>query len=544
VIQSGLEYPGLYFDAFNMDTEAYAARLTARNYGPFDRLTTDAWYNSTAGTGNTVESAKQAFVQQLLFNSFNPQTRAPVPPNPNAPPGTPGSGGFGIPPATFTDQSTSRFASRSIGYRVTGLVGDEAAAYLKAGTDLSTVGQGLAEQVRITQLSGRSLLNGQRVTTPEQLEQNTGIPNANLIIPGVFLQGAAPLTDRWKLTAGGRVDGAFASSNPRLITGNFDVFGPIPGPGGVPVTTVNPIIYSADPTNPALTRQYLLLAGFLSNEYRIDENLTAAVAVGHAERPPTLTELYASGPFIGMLQQGTSRLIGDPNLSPEKLTQFDVGLKADYGWVKAGVTGFYAFVHDYITFDANKLSPNGGLTQVVFTNTDLATLAGGEAYGLADLTSRLTMFGTVSYVQGIDRTHADRRRPANIQSSRRDNPATRDFAAQTEPLPMIPPLEGRVGFRLHEPTENPRWLFEISARMVAGQNNVAASLGELPTPGFTVFDVRGFWQATDRLLLTAGVENFGDRLYREHLDPVAGNLIGFPFYRPGTNFYFTSQFTY
>jgi iron complex outermembrane recepter protein len=147
-------------------------------------------------------------------------------------------------------------------------------------------------------------------------------------------------------------------------------------------------------------------------------------------------------------------------------------------------------------------------------------------------------------VQGMDQTHADVRRPANIQSSRRDNPATRDFAAQTEPLPMIPPLESRVGFRLHEPGDTPRWQIELSARMVAGQNNVATSLGELPTPGFTVFDVRGYWQATDRLLLTAGVENFGDRLYREHLDPVAGNLIGFPFYRPGTNFYFTSQFTY
>ena len=61
---------------------------------------------------------------------------------------------------------------------------------------------------------------------------------------------------------------------------------------------------------------------------------------------------------------------------------------------------------------------------------------------------------------------------------------------------------------------------------------------------FTTFDLRGYLQATDRLLLTAGIENFGDRLYREHLDPIAGNLIGYPFYRPGTNFYFASQFTY
>lgn len=531
VIQNGLEFPGLYFDAFTMDTEAYVARLTLNHFGPFDRAVGEVWYNSTLGTGNTVQNAKQSFVQQLLYVSFNPVR----PQNPNVP--------VGIPPATFADYSDSRFASRSIGYRFMGLFGDEAGANLKIGHDLSIVGQGLSESIRIQQLSGLSLTTGQPVTAPVPLTQNTGIPESNIVNPGLFAQGTMPVTERWKLTAGGRIDAAFASANPRLITGNFDVFGPVQNPTGA-AFTIDPFLYSADQTNNALSRQYLLLAGFLSSEYKIDEHVTASASVGHAERPPTLTELYASGPFIGVLQQGTSRLIGDPNLSPEKLTQFDVGLKGDYGWFQAGANGFYAFVHDYITYDANKVSPNGGLTQVVYSNTDLATLAGIEAFTQADLTSRLTGFGTVSYVQGIDQTHADRRRPANVNSSRRDNPPTREFAADTEPLPQIPPLEGRLGFRFHQAAETPRWQIELSARMVAGQNNIATSLGELPTPGFTTFDLRGYWQVSDRLLVTAGVENIGDRLYREHLDPIAGNMIGFPYYRPGTNFYFTSQFTY
>ena len=53
-------------------------------------------------------------------------------------------------------------------------------------------------------------------------------------------------------------------------------------------------------------------------------------AYGYGQRAPTLTELYAAGPFVGVLQTGTSRLIGDPNLDKERLSQFDVGLKADY----------------------------------------------------------------------------------------------------------------------------------------------------------------------------------------------------------------------
>ncbi|HEY2783830.1 MAG TPA: TonB-dependent receptor [Fimbriiglobus sp.] len=547
VLQSGLEFPGLYFDALSMDTEAYSARLTFKHFGPFDLATADTWYNSTAGSGYTSQVAKQTFDQRLLYTSFNNGQRQQ----------DPNGGTGGLPVFNFTDQSTSRFASRSIGYRLTGLFGDEAGANLKVGNDLSVVGQGLTENIRLTQISGINLAGPDPThptnppagipitTTPSQLDQNTGIPNSNIVNPGLFAQGTLPVGERLKMTAGGRVDGAFASSNPRLITGNIDLLGPSQSPTG-PQTTIDPFSYSADQSNRALTRQYLLLSAFLSSEFKIDENVTASASVGHAERPPTLTELYASGPFIGTLQQGTSRLIGDPNISPEKLTQFDVGLKGDYGWFQAGVNGFYAFVHDYITYDANKTSTDGSLTQVVFTNTDLATLAGFEAYGQANLTGWLTGFGTVSYVQGIDQTHTDVRRPANVQSSRRNDPATRDFSADTEPLPQIPPLEGRIGFRLHPESDKPRWQLEFSARMVAGQNSVATSLGEQPTPGFTTFDVRGFWQASDRLLLTAGVENIGDRLYREHLDPIAGNNvnINMPFYRPGTNFYFTSQFSY
>ena len=81
--------------------------------------------------------------------------------------------------------------------------------------------------------------------------------------------------------------------------------------------------------------------------------------------------------------------------------------------------------------------------------------------------------------------------------------------------------------------------------MAAGRDDVAVSLGELPTPGFTIFDVRTYWQVNDSWLVSAGVENFGDRLYRAHLDPISGNLLGVgPLFRPGTNFYFASQLTY
>ena len=85
-----------------------------------------------------------------------------------------------------------------------------------------------------------------------------------------------------------------------------------------------------------------------------------------------------------------------------------------------------------------------------------------------------------------------------------------------------------------------RWSVELSARVVDSQDRVATSLREVRTPGFTVYDLRSYWQATDCLLLTAGVENFTDRFYREHLDSRTGNGV----FQPGVNFYFGAQMRY
>jgi outer membrane receptor protein involved in Fe transport len=548
VHQHDVEFPGLYFDIDRLDTEAYSVRYTLDRQPYFDRLNLDTWYNTTVADGNTLQGTKQAFVQRLLLVSFNNVPNQPLPiPN----------------PFIFSDSSTTRFSDKSLGYRLATSWGNAAKnqPVLTAGSDFNLFGQTLVENIRLNQLGGPPLNpTGTQPPFPPgipaplppgavvpQFTQNQFIPPSSSVDPGIFLEASLPVNDRLKVKSGGRIDYVHTTSDPRLITGNINLFGTPETPGlGLStgqVFTLDPIVYSTDPTRTDLDRNFTLFAGFLSSEYKLDEHVTALGAFGYSERAPTLTELYAAGPFIGVLQQGTSRVIGDPNMVKPKLAQFDVGLKADYDWFKGGVTGFYAFVRDYITFDLNK--GGAGITQVVFTNTDLATLAGGELFGQVDLTSWLTPFGTLAYVQGTDRTHRDNRRPANLASSRRDNPITNERAAESEPLAQIPPLEMRTGFRVHPPTATPRWQVEFSARTVMGQNNVATSLQELTTPGFTVFDVRSYWQVRKWWLVSAGVENFGDKLYREHLDPISGNILGVdPLFRAGTNFYFASQMTY
>jgi len=72
----------------------------------------------------------------------------------------------------------------------------------------------------------------------------------------------------------------------------------------------------------------------------IDEHLTALGGFGYAQRPPTLVELYADGPFINYLQQGLTRVVGDPHLVPPTIKQMDIGVKGNYNWFRGGATRF------------------------------------------------------------------------------------------------------------------------------------------------------------------------------------------------------------
>ena len=83
----------------------------------------------------------------------------------------------------------------------------------------------------------------------------------------------------------------------------------------------------------------------------------------------------------------------------------------------------------------------------------------------------------------------------------------------------------------HVAGERPVWNVEVSALMVAGQHLVASSLDELPTPGYTIWNLRGYWQTTEHVLLTGGVEKlFNDALkakLTERLAVEPGDLLLF-----------------
>lgn len=330
---------------------------------------------------------------------------------------------------------------------------------------------------------------------------NFPVPRSHSVDPGLYVDTVLPVTDCFVVKAGARFD---------VVQTDIDHTAPT-------VTEVDQV--NTLGTN-RFDRDFVLWSAYVTSEYKVCDSWTLMAGFGAAQRPPTLTELYGELPFIAAVQEGLSFVRGNPNLRPERLWQADLGAKVNYEWMRAGVNGFAGWVNDYITFDRTR-GPGSTIVGLDYVNTDLAFFLGGELYGEVDLCDFATPFITLSYVEARDETRNDR--VANGLG----------FTTAKEALPGIPPMDTRLGIRFHEPSRAPRWAVEFTARIVDTQDLVASSLGEQTTPHFTVFDLRSYWQCTESLTLTAGIENIDNRFYREHLDLRTGLGV----FQPGRNVY-------
>lgn len=403
-------------------------------------------------------------------------------------------------PAPF--QGVTDANIQSPGYRTAFTWGKDNEAQLTIGSDMRYVTQRLNE-----------------FDTFANITASFPIPRSSWTDPGFFADTILPLGDKLSLKAGARFDFVDTEVDP----GHRQIVG---------IEGITPPTFTD-----SRSRSFDLWAAYLTGDYKVTRNWTASFGYGHALRAPTLTELYAKGPFLGIVQNGLNSVQGNENLAPEELRQMDLSVRAEYDRARFGLSGFYSWIHNYITLEVLGETTSTDPRTYRFVNTDQVTMAGFEMYAEWDTTEWLTPFATMSYVEGRD--HTRDLRGTFVRQNIRFGRLPGTFEPQ-EPLPGIPPYEGRVGVRIHERGKSPRWGVEFLSRMVASQERVATSLNERTTPGFTIFNVRSYWQVTQNLLLTGGVENLTDETYREHLDLRTFNNI----YQPGVNFYLGAQLTY
>ena len=500
--QTGVELPGQAFDIDVLGTTGYEVDYTLEGQPEFDRLSLGVWYNRTRFHGSAQRPGKQQILP--IFAELDL--------------------------VGFTDVDAI-----STGFRLATSWGDPDSGQLTTGADLRYL------QQDVNEITSGGILRRQWKNA------NSPIPQSESVNPGLFLEYTGAITPEARITAGGRVD--FAAIN--LIDDPAKMSSL--GTASIPARPIS--IADILGTN-HFDRDFLLGALYVTGQYDVTAGWTAEVAAGYAERPPCLTEMYAAQTFMFVLQNGVNTVTGDPRLQRERLCQLDVGLKYDHGPLRGRIGAFHAWAWDYITFENMDLLRSQVDQQVVqeqlkYVNTALATFVGGEAWGEYDLTPWLTPFAALSYVDGRDRTRngefATKQASPGSPSVQVPGLPRGDFSkiagADQEPLPGILPLESRVGLRTHAADNASRWGAELMARLVHGQNRVATSLLEIPTPGFTTWDLRGYWRPRERLLLIAGVENFTNRTYREHLNFISQNQL-VQVFQPGANFYTGCEVSY
>lgn len=450
------EYALQMFDVSSLKTNSFSL-----NYAGVDP-TTDAqtlaqvWYNDTGFNGNNLNNSKReirARVADGLNNDFNT--------------------------TLFNPSSFAGFVAGNLmntGARLVRTYGEEAGEYTRVGADVRYVTQSTSEHFLINDPGG--------FLRPDEQNFFTNQPHSALVDPGVFAERGTPWTSYFRTAIGGRVD--WAQTQPRAQ--DYDNTPLIPG-----VSDQN------------FEQNDLLLAGYLTGDMDLSQEWTLRGGIGYAERVPDLVNRYADGVFLGILQNGFSKVVGLPSLQKERATQLDVSVVGDYDYAHARASYFYSWINNFNTYVSFGVDPPTGAQILLAQNTALATLNGFELYGDYKPTDVTTLFASMQYVEGTDR-------------------------AINRPLAQIYPLQSRVGIRWADP--NPVHSFyglEWGFRMVARQNrigfvhdrigsNAQGVAVETPTAGFFTSYVRGYWHLSETMHLVGGVDNLFDRNYLEHLD--------------------------
>ncbi|MBE0571840.1 MAG: TonB-dependent receptor [Ignavibacteriaceae bacterium] len=314
------------------------------------------------------------------------------------------------------------------------------------------------------------------------------VPNSKYRSLGIFAQDEFRLfDDRLSTTLGLRYDfiniTAEKTLNPVYIITNG-------------VLNNNPpnqqVIWDSTDTN---NSSYSANIGFI---YTLLPSIDLSLGLGASFRSPSLEERFQ------YIDQGSVVRVGNPDLNPEKGQSIDFGVRHYSKNLKIISSFFYSYFNDLV---AEVPGTFEGRNALIKTNIGEARIYGFDFSVDYNFWRDYIFYTTASYVKGDDIT---------IDGN----------------LPEIPPLNGRVGFKLN--------LLEylqadVSSSVFAAQNDVAE--GEITTPGYTVFNLLlntipiKFSSISFRVY--SGVENIFDKTYRSHLSTTRGSIT----IEPGRNIF-------
>ena len=258
-------YPAQFWDVNTLETMGTTLRATDEDpTSPWTKATYEGWWNRTQFTGSITDSKRDPNFPQIQRPEYALDQLL--------------GGNNIIFGNTFGDNT-------SAGARAVFLFGETDDRYLRFGPDFHFQQNGLQENFNVINTDPN---------IPPLGQFSTNLPFASFQDEGVFAEYGFPMADGWKVALGGRVD--WTNTNVRFSDVRAD-------------TNLN-----VD----ALNQNDILYAYYLTNEFKLNTDWKLDVGYGYAQCPPSLTERYADGMFLGLLQSGFTRVIGNDELKPER----------------------------------------------------------------------------------------------------------------------------------------------------------------------------------------------------------------------------------
>lgn len=218
--------------------------------------------------------------------------------------------------------------------------------------------------------------------------------------------------------------------------------------------------------------------------YKVSEELGIKASVGTAFRAPSPDE------YAGEYLTPWARYIGNPNLSPERLTNYELGLGLSTANIKGDFTFFHSLFRDRITsyFDVN-------LNAISFKNLDKAKIRGLELSLSYDLRELLGI--SFSLEPYINLTYH-----AKYSDS------------QGNPLLAIPKWLGALGIK----ARGESWDVRLALSHFGDENilyfdPLTFTQKVVKKQDFSIVNFRALYRPIKELELSLGIENLFDRAY-------------------------------
>lgn len=237
----------------------------------------------------------------------------------------------------------------------------------------------------------------------------------------------------------------------------------------------------------SVSRRSVLPGAFIRYEHTLpDAPLKLYSGVGYTERFPDYWELLSGRAGQASFQE----------LKSEKTLQWDNGLIFSGENTSAWISAYVGRVADYILFDYSQ-------TPSQASNIN-AVIMGGETGASWKIASHWLLESSMNVALGENRSDG-------------------------QPLPQMPPLEGRLMLNYHQAD----WSTGLMWRVVASQHRIAEKKGNVTgqdlssSAGFGILAWNADYDISKQLNMSVGIDNLLNKAYSEHLNMAGVSEFGY-----------------